>query len=128
MARTIKIGMGYNGENIIFHLGAISLHDEQTHLSSFNAVNDLAEPEKSTATKNICVEAIANWSTKSPTKMVKDPKTGKDEEVIYLEDSTVPAADVRKIFGEILDPIDAERIAHNIVLQFRIRLQPDVVF
>ena len=119
--RLITLGCGYNEELTIFSLRSISIADENKFTARFAEIKDTETAErKSQLEYEILVDGLASW--------VAEPLTvKKGKEVTPLYDSDLSAADsVRKFFEGKTD--DKERLANSIVLQFRSKLQPDVVF
>lgn len=122
MSKAIKIGVGYGDDITFFHLRHISMSEESKFTSKFN-FGDLPAEERAEKEHETLVDAIASWSTQGPTK--KAVKEGKSiDELIYPE---MPSADaVRKFFSDT--EYDAERLVNSLMLTYRSRLQPSVVF
>ncbi|MBX3266423.1 MAG: hypothetical protein KF831_06920 [Acidobacteria bacterium] len=126
MPRTITITSGYEGSHIAFYLRPISLYEEQQHLARFAEVKDLKEPARGPEITKICIDSIAEWSAEVPRELRRRGDSNEFDE-IQPEQTQGIAESVRDYFAR-LDPVDAERIANDVVLKFRVKLQPDTVF
>jgi len=119
MPRTINLGIGF-GEDIAFlHLRAISMAEENAFLARFTELKDLNEEERIPREKEICVDGLAAWSVKPPTKKVGE------KEFEYFENTGADEA-VRQFFSK--EDQDNERLANAAVLNYRGLLSPRVVF
>lgn len=120
MSRTINIGASHgDGNEVIFHLRSISTAEENRYTAQFSDISDVDSFEvRAEKEYGILVDAIASWSEEEPTIKVKG--------VVEATSSESPAAGVRAYFEERTN--EKERIANQVVLAFRRKLQPDVVF
>lgn len=127
MNRVIKIGIGYDGEITFFHLRAITIAEENAFTAKFTETAGLAPEVKAEAETQACIDAIAAWSHKAPSREFADPDDpGKTKETVIYEDAVEPAEGVRRYFEE--GDFDKERVANQLVLAYRTKLQPTVVF
>lgn len=111
------------GEETIFRLRSISVAEENRYTTRFNEISDLDSPEKKSEHEyDILTDSIASWSETGPMVKIK----GEETPAPGTEDAATPADAVRAYFAE-RDP-DKERLAMQVVLQFRRKLQPQVVF
>ncbi|HCA57749.1 MAG TPA: hypothetical protein DEP46_07200 [Blastocatellia bacterium] len=127
MPRKITITSGYEGSHIAFYLRPISLYEEQQHLARFAEVKDLKEPARGPEITKICIDSIAEWSAEAPRQLRRREDADGFDEIPREETGGGIADEVRDYFAR-LDPVDAERIANDVVLKFRVKLQPDTVF
>lgn len=125
---SITIGIGYKKEFVFFHLKLISIAAERAFQAEIDAFADLKTEERSKKELETVVNAIGRWSETSPTKKQSNVKTGEQEEVsIFADEAENAFAAVTKFFSE-LDPVQAERIANRVIYEYRLAMQPEVVF
>jgi hypothetical protein len=126
MGKIYAIGASHGDEEIVFHLRSISVAEENRFTSRYSEINDLDSDEKRAEQEyEIQTEAIANWSEKNPTvKRGGKELQASDEGSLAGSDS--PAAAVAAYFAERTN--EKERTAQQVLLQYRRRLQPKVVF
>lgn len=125
MGKIYNIGASHDGdkEEIIFHLRSISVAEENRYTTRYTELSDLDSNEKKAEDEyNILAESLASWSEAAPTIKV----SGKEVEPPDNFGSESPAAAVTAYFAERTN--EKERIAQQVVLQYRRKLQPKVVF
>ena len=120
MSKTHKIGASHSeGEEVIFHLRSISVAEENRYTNRYAEISDMDSDERKAEKEyEILTDVLAEWSTDAPTikvKGVEQPSTAE-----------TPAAGVREFFAERSN--EKERTAQQVVVQFRRKLQPRVVF
>lgn len=121
MAREIVIGTGFPGEHIYFKLRAISNSEEIDFTSKYYTVGkELSEEDRVKAATEISIGGIIAWQNDVPQRKDGD-ETKPYYEGLSIEDAT------KKYFAS-LDPDDVERVANTVVIEYRRRLQPDLVF
>lgn len=122
MAKLHSIGASHGDEEIIFHLRSISVAEENRYTNRYAEINDLDSDERRAEQEyEILTDALASWSDKAPTIKL----AGKEAPVSDPAPET-PAAAVLAYFAERTN--EKERIAQQVVLQYRRKLQPKVVF
>lgn len=120
--RIIKLGCGFGKEIVIFTLRGISIADEKKFFARFGEIKDTeSEDQQSKLEYDILVDGLASWVTTPITKKAED-----GEETPIFDESLNAAESVRKFFENKTD--DNERLVNTLVLNFREKLQPDVVF
>lgn len=120
--RVYNVGASHGGEEIIFHLRSISVAEETRYTDRYAEISDLDSVElKAQQEYDIIVDALASWSDKAPTIKI----AGKEAPVGETGAET-PEAAVRAYFAERTN--EKERTAQQVVLQYRRKLQPQVVF
>jgi hypothetical protein len=125
MGKIYSIGASHGDEEIIFHLRSISVAEENRYTSRYAEINDLDSDEKRADQEyEILTEAIASWSEQNPTVKRGGKELAADEG--SLAGSESPAAAVKAFFAERTN--EKERTAQQVVLQYRRKLQPKVVF
>lgn len=119
--RIIKIGSGYEGEITYFPLRVISMLEESNFLERYTEIADTdAKDKRINLEFDLCVDALASW--------VAEPIFKKEagKEVPLFPDAETAAESVRQFFQ---DPdSETQRIANQVVLNFRSKLIPTVVF
>lgn len=128
MSKIISIGATHGeGEEIIFHLREISVAEETRYTSQFGAINDLdSEEKKAEKEYGIITEALASWSEKNPTIIVGGKDTAESPQPEGYTAPATPADAVRAYFAEKTPA--KERTAQQVVIRYRNKLQPKVVF
>lgn len=120
--RVIKIGSGYDGQATVFALRTITLAEENTFLNRFEEIADTEDATKKADQQfDILIDALASWSVEMP--MIKN---GDKKDKPAVEKADNPADAVRKYFQDKTG--EKERIANQVVLNFRAKLSPTVVF
>lgn len=122
--KVYNIGASYDeGEEIIFHLRGISVAEENRYTNRYAEIGDLDSDERRAEQEyEILTDALANWSESAPTLKQKGADVPKTPE----EATLTPADAVRAYFAGRTP--EKERTAQQIVLQYRRKLQPKVVF
>lgn len=123
MSREIVIGCGYGEKIAFFHLRAISIAEEDKFSARFAETKDLPDAEKSKAEADICIDAVAAWSAKAPSKEVD----GKFVSLFSEKEAADTKAAVKLFFGQAGDD-DAERMANQVIMAYQTRLQPTILF
>lgn len=115
-----KIGCTTGKDEIVFHLRSISVAEENKYTARYIEIEESdSEEKKADQEYVILTDALANWSDQVPTIKVD----GIEAEVKV---DAVPAEVVRAYFAEKTP--EKERVAQRVVLGFRNKLQPKVVF
>jgi hypothetical protein len=120
-----RVGASYGDEVVVFHLRSISVAEENGYTNRFLDLSTNESTEsKAKKEHDIFVDSIASWSDIGPTS-AEQTQDGVKFVPLFSETET-PADAVRKYF----ENSDAEksRIAIQVVLAFRQKLQPRVVF
>lgn len=122
MAKIYSIGASHGEEEVVFYLRGISVAEENRYTTRYSEMSDLdSEEKRSEQEYEILTDSLASWSEKAPT--IKT--TGK--EVVSVGDGAENPADAtRAYFAERTS--EKERTAQQVVLQYRRKLQPKVVF
>lgn len=121
MARVYSIGASHGAEEVVFHLRSISVAEENRFTARFASISD-SESEETKALQEfeILVDSIASWSEKEPT--IKKNGVVVDPEQQFES----PAQAVKAYFEKPSN--EKERTAQQVILQYRRKLQPNVVF
>lgn len=116
MARTIKIGVGYDENVAFFHMNVMTIAEENELIADLTAIEDLPAKSRPAKELEICLEAIKRHAIKPPTNKDGEP---------FFEDK-----DVVSSIDEFFDPDDSDsaRLAISLLLAYRRSLQPKVVF
>lgn len=124
MSKTYNIGASHDGgEEIIFHLRGISVAEETRYTNQYAEISDLDSDEKKAEKEYaILTDSLATWSEKAPT--VK--QNGVESGPTVVEKPLTPGDAVRLYFADRTP--EKERTAQQVVLQYRRKLQPRVVF
>lgn len=128
MPRTYKIGASYGDEEVVFELRSITVAEENRYTARYAEMSDSdSEEKKAEQEYAILVDAIAEWSNGWPRVGSKgNTKVAIEDAVATESKPATPADAVRAYFAE--RDAEKERIAQSIVMGFRRRLQPTVVF
>lgn len=122
MAKVYNVGASHGDEEIIFHLRSISVAEENRYTSRYSEISDLDSDERRAEQEyEILTDSLASWSEKAPTI-----KLAGKEAPVGENGSESPAAAVTAYFAERTN--EKERTAQQVILQFRRKLQPKVVF
>lgn len=126
MSRIINVGASHDGkEEIIFHLRAISTAEETRYTNSYAEISDSDSDERRAEKEyEILTGALASWSVAKPTLKL-DGKEVEESSEDALKGKT-PAEAVAGYFADKTP--EKERTAQQVVVQFRRKLQPKVVF
>lgn len=125
MARVYSVGAKHEKEEVIFHLRGISVAEENRYTARFADISDLDSVElRAEKEYEILTDSLAIWSEKFPTIKVDGKELTVGEEGAPSFDT--PEAAVRAYFAEKTN--DKERTAQQVVIQYRRKLQPEVVF
>lgn len=126
MGKIYSIGASHGDEEVVFHLRSISVAEENRFTTRYAEINDLDSDEKKAEQEyQIATESLAAWSEKNPTVKRGGKELAAGDEG-SLAGSESPAAAVTAYFAERTN--EKERTAQQVMLQFRRRLQPKVVF
>lgn len=121
-SKIYNIGASHGDEEVIFHLRSISLAEENRYTARYAEISDLDSDEKRAEQEYaILTDVLADWSSVAPTVKIN----GKEEDGEGSVEIT-PALAVKAYFEERTP--EKERTAQQVVLQFRRKLQPKVVF
>lgn len=129
MNKVISIGATHGDEEIIFHLRSISVAEEARYTNRYAEISDLDSDEKKAEQEYaILTDSLASWAEKAPT--IKNAGVESDSSVEKVlaegEVAKTPADVVREYFSKRTP--EKERTAQQVVLQYRRKLQPKVVF
>ncbi len=117
----IKLGVKLDDHSVIFELRAISVAEENRYTSRFLTIGKKeSEERKSELEYGIYVDALSDWAA-----VALVSKNGDDKESPLYPDMS-PAESVKEFFRD-RNP-DTERIAPAVILRYRQKIQPDVVF
>ncbi len=127
MSRVISVGATHGAEEIIFHLRTISVAEETRYTNRYAEISDLDSVERKAELEyNILTQALASWSEKPPTIKQEGKEVAAPVAATGEEKATTPEAVVTAYFAERTN--EKERTAQQVVLQYRRKLQPNVVF
>lgn len=119
MSKTHKVGAIHGTEEIILSLRTISTAEEKKFTTQFTNISDSdSEERKSEQEYDILVDRLADWSVEKPVIKIN----GKEQDV----PGDTPADAVRAYFAERTP--EKDRTANAVVVYFRRKLQPEVVF
>ena len=119
--KVYSVGASHGDEEIVFHLRSISTAEETRYTNRYAEINDLDSDEKKAEQEyGILTDVIASWSERDPT--LKQAGKGVAPDTPY----ETPHAAVMAYFAERTN--EKERTAQQVVLQYRRKLQPKVVF
>lgn len=122
--KVFNIGASHGEEEIIFHLRSISVAEENRFTARFADISDMDSLERKAEQEyEIFTDAIASWSESKPTLKGKAGEDTSFPEGALVE---TPAEAVAAYFKE--SNAEKERTAQAVILTFRRKLQPKVVF
>jgi hypothetical protein len=130
MSKLISIGASHGDEEIIFHLRSISVAEENRYTNRYTAISDLDSDERRSEQEyEILTDSLASWSEKAPT--IKNAGAEVVSEDVPVAEGAetkalIPADIVRAFFADRTP--EKERTAQQVILQYRRKLQPKVVF
>lgn len=120
---SVTMSVTYDDSKILFVLRVISVAEETKYASRFLTIPDSDSDERKAEQEyDIFVDSLATWAKER--LMVLSPDGTKKP--LYFNEEHSAADSVREFFKD-KDPIK-ERIAPALVGQYRLKLQPDVVF
>jgi hypothetical protein len=121
----IKLAIGFHEPRPIFHLRRISENEERKFLARIADIQTPGDPEAvSKHEADTAIEGLAEWNTSPLTKAIGD-----GSEPFYTDTEETPADQVRRYFRECEDAgDDVVRLARRALVEYQIKLQPDVSF
>ena len=126
MSKTYNIGASHGEEEIIFHLRSISVAEETRYTNRYAEISDFDSDEKKVEQEySILTDSLAGWSETAPT--IKNGGVESVNQVKPGPPTTITPADAVRAYFADRTP-DKERTAQQVVLQYRRKLQPKVVF